>query len=257
MTAQEYPNEITKDNLPKLVENAKKNKRKGDCVMWSTSIIYSVVGIVVLFFGFPLWGYFVLAISPPMSSTEAFWTILVSFIVVYQMILILLLFSIESVLNRAFRLSYEEWIFGECVLIADYVRNNRKREAISEVDNLSSAIRGLLGNSRRNSRNKMLSNELKTLENGNKSVKRMILFSTQDLMGMFERFALAFIHSRDADSFFTVKDIINEARLFGEMKSLTQRALGRLERYPTVVYVVWTIVSTVISIILAILLKIT
>lgn len=225
--------------------------------MWSTSIVYSIASIIILFFGFPLWGYFVLVTSPPMSPIEAFWTIILSFIVLLQLVIIFLLFAIESIMNRVFHLNYEDWVFGECVLIADYVRNNRKREAVSEVDNLSSAIRGLLWNSRRNSRNKMLSSELKAIENGSKSIKRMILFSTQDVTGMFERFALAFIHNRDSDSFFMVKDIMDEARLFGELKSFTQRAFGRLERYPTVVYVVWAIVSTIISIILAILLKIT
>lgn len=257
MTKQEYPNEITKDDLPKLVKNTKKTKRNADLVMHSTTIIYSIVGIIVLFFGFPLWGYFVIVTSPPMSSQEAFWTILVSFIFFYQSVLVLLLFTTESAMKRVFHLNYEDWVFGECVLIADYLRNNEKEKAVSEVDNLSSSIRGLLWNSRRNSRAKMLSSELKALENGSKSIKRMLLFSTQDTIGMFERFALAFIHNRDTDAFFMIKDLIGEAKLFGEMKSLTQRAFGRLEKYPTVVYVVWAVVSTIISIILAILLRIT
>ncbi len=132
-----------------------------------------------------------------------------------------------------------------------------KQEAISEVDTLSSSIRGLLWNSRRNSRRKMLSSELKALENGDRSIKRMLLFSTQDTVGMFERFAKAFIQNEDTDLFFAVRDLIDEARLFGEMKSLAERALGRLEKYPTVVYVVWAVVSTIISIVLAILLRIT
>lgn len=254
MTNEEYPNRITKGNLPKLVENAKKTKRKADLVMWSTTIIYSVIGIIVLFVGFPLWGYFVIATSPPMSPQETFWTVLISFIIFYQILVVLLLLFIESALKRAFHLSYEDWVFGECVLISDYISNNKKEKAVSEVDNLSSSVRGLLWNSRRNSRNRMLSYELKVLENGSKSIKRMLLFSTQDTVGMFERFALAFIHNRDTDVFFTVKDLIDEAKLFGEMQSLTQRVLGRLERYPTAVYVIWAVVSTIISIILAILL---
>jgi hypothetical protein len=257
VTNEEYPQEITKGNRPKLVENAKKTKRKADLVMWSTTIIYSVASIIVLFFGFPLWGYFVIATtSPPMSPQEAFWTIVISFIVLLQMVIVLLLFAIESAMNRVFHLNYKDWVFGECVLISDYMSNNEKVKAVSEVDNLSSSIRGLLWNSRRNSRSKMLSSELKTLENGSKSIKRMLLFSTQDTVGMLTRFALAFVHNQDATTFSTLKDIINEANLFGEMKSLTQRVLGRLEKYPTVVYVIWAVISTIISIILAILLKI-
>lgn len=256
MTNEEYPNEITKDNLPKLVENAKKTKKKADLVMWLTTIIYSVVGIIILFVGFPLWGYFVIVTSPPMSPPETFWTILISFIIFYQILVILLLLCIESALKRVFHLSYEDWVFGECVLISDYMSNNKKEKAISEVDNLSSSIRGLLWNSRRNSRNKMLSFELKALANGSKPIKRMLFFSTQDTVGMLKHFALAFIHNQDTDVFFTIKDLIDEAKLFGEMKSLTQRVFGRLERYPTVVYVIWAVVSTIISIILAILLRI-
>jgi hypothetical protein len=255
VTNEEYPQEITEGNRPKLVENAKKTKRKADLVMWSTTIIYFVVSIIVLFVGFPFWGYFVIVTSPPMSPQEAFWTILISFIILYQMLVVLLLFSIESVLKRVFHLSYEDWVFGECVLIADYMNNNMKAKAVAEVDNLSASIRGLLWNSRRNSRNKLLSSELKTLENGSKPIKRMLLFSTQDTVGMLERFALAFIHHQDT-VFFTIKDLIDEAKLFGEIKSLTQRVFGRLEKYPTVVYVIWAVVSTIISIILAILLKI-
>ena len=83
----------------------------------------------------------------------------------------------------------------------------------------------------------------------------MFLFSTQDTVGMLERFALAFIHNQDS-VFFSIKDLIDEAKLFGEMKSFTQRAFGRLEKYPTVVYFVWAVVSTIVSVILAILLKI-
>jgi hypothetical protein len=205
VTNEKYPHEITKGNRPKLVENAKKIKRKADLVMWSTTIIYSVVSIIVLFVGFPLWGYFVLVTSPSMSPQETFWTILISFIVFYQLVIVLLMFTIESAMKRVFHLSYEDWVFGECVLISDYVSNNKKEKAVSEVDNLSSSIRGLLWNSRRNSRSKMLSFELKTLENGSKSIKRMLLFSTQDTVGMLERFALAFIHNRDTDVFFTIK----------------------------------------------------
>lgn len=255
MTSEKYPLEITKDNRPKLVENAKKTKRKADLVMWSTTIIHSVASIIVLLFGFPLWGHFVIVTSPPMSSQEAFWTIVISFIVLLQAAIPLLLFTIESIMNRVAHLSYEDWVFGECVLITDYMSNNNKERAVSEVDNLSSSIRGLLWNSRRNSRNKLLSSELKTVENGSKSIKRMLLFSTQDTVGMLERFALAFIHNQDA-VFSAIKDLIDEAKLFGEMKSLTERILGRLEKYPTVVYVIWAIVSTIVSIILAILLKI-
>lgn len=256
MINQEYPNKITNGNLPKLIENAKKTKRKAVLVMWSTTIVYSIVSFIVLLIGFPLWNYFVIATSPPMSPQEAFWTILISFIVLLQLVIVLLLFTVESVMKRAFHLNYEDWVYSECVLIADYIRSNKKERAVSEVDNLSSSIRGLLWNSRRNSRNGLLSSELKTLENGSKSIKRMLLFSTQDVVGMLERFATAFIHNHDA-VFFTIKDLVDEAKLFGEMKSFSQRVLGRLEKYPTVVYVVWAILSTIISIILAILLKTT
>jgi len=255
MTKEEYPGEITKKNLPRLVEKAKKTKKKAILVIWSTSFIYSIVSIVVLFVGFPLWGYFVIATSAPMSPQEAFWTVLISFIIFYQMSVVLLLLFIESALNRVCHLNHEDWVFGECVLIAHYMTHDQKEKAVAEVDSLSSSIRGLLWNSRRNSRNKLLSHELKALQNGSKSIKRMLLFSTQDTVGILERFALAFIHNQDS-VFFTVRDLIDEAKLFGELKSFTQRVFGRLERYPTVVYFVWAIVSTVISVVLAILLRI-
>jgi hypothetical protein len=94
------------------------------------------------------------------------------------------------------------------------------------------------------------------LENGSKSIKRMLLFSTQDTVGMFTRFALAFVHNQDTTVFFALNDLIHEAKLFGEIMGPIQRVLGRLERYPTFVAVVWAIASTIISIVLAILLKI-
>jgi hypothetical protein len=84
----------------------------------------------------------------------------------------------------------------------------------------------------------------------------MLLFSNQDLVELFTRFGLAFIHNQDTTAFFIIKDIINEASLYGEMQSLTQRVLGRLERYPTVIAIVWAVVSTIISIVLAIALRI-
>jgi hypothetical protein len=256
MTSGEYPNEITKDNLPKLVEKAKETKKKADKVIYSSVIVYSVVAIITLFRGLPLWGFFVISTSPPMSPETAIVTILVSFLIFYQMFVLVLLLYIELGMKRVFHLKYEEWVFGECILTINYIRNNDKIKAIAEVDNLASSIRGLLWDSRRNSRSKMLSPELRTLENGAKSIKRMLLFSTKDTVGMFACFAFAFIHNQDATTFSALKNLIDEASLFGEMKGLTQRVLGRLERYPSVVAIIWAVASTVISIVLAILLKI-
>ena len=69
-------------------------------------------------------------------------------------------------------------------------------------------------------------------------------------------FALAFIHNQDTKTLTALQSLIHEARLYGAMEGFAKRILGRMERYPTVVAIVWAVVSTIISIILAILLKI-
>jgi hypothetical protein len=256
VTNVEYPNEITNDNPPMLVEEAKKTKKKANIVIYSTVAIYSVIEAILLFIGFPAWTYFVIRTSPPMSTETALITSIVSFLIIYWMISFVLLDGIESAMKRILHVNYKEWVFGECVLIINYLRENDKIKAIKEVDNLGSSIRALVWMARPNSRNKMLSQEFKTIENGGKSIKRMLLYSTSDIERLFTRFALAFIHDQDVNTFFSLREIIREASLFGDMKSFSQRILGRLESYPVLVTIIWGIVSTVISIILAILLKI-
>lgn len=247
--------EITKENLAEFVEKAKETKKKADRVKWSTVVIYYAVAVPVLFFGLSPWGYFVVATSPPMSPETAFATIIVSFVFFYQMIVILLLLLTEIGMKYVFGLKYEDWVFGELILIVNFLRNADKIEAIKEVDVLTAAIRGFMWDSRRNSRGKMLSTEFNTLKNGAKQIKRMLLFSKRDPDGMITRFALAFIQNQDSKTFSTIKDIIEEAALYGEMQGFAQRVAGRIERYPTVLAITWAAVSTIISIVLAIMLK--
>ena len=256
MPQEEHRTEITKENLPILVEKAKETKKKADKVMWSTIIVYCAVAVPLLVFGLPFWGYFVVATSPPMSPETAFATIIVSFVIFYQMTIVILLLLTETGMKHVFGLKYDEWVFGELILIVNFLRNADKIGAIKEVDKLTAAIRGFLWDSRRNSRGRMLSTEFNTLKNGAKQIKRMLLFSRRDSDGMMARFALAFIQNQDVKTFSTIKDIIKEAALYGEMQGFAQRVAGRIERYPTVLAITWAAVSTIISIILAIILKV-
>jgi hypothetical protein len=121
LTKIEYPDEITRDNLPKLVEKAKETKKKANIVIYSAVAIYCVIEVVFLLIGFPAWTYFVIRTSPPMSTQTALIISIVSFLIIYWMISFVLLDGIESAMKRILHVNYKEWFFGECVLII----NNR------------------------------------------------------------------------------------------------------------------------------------
>ena len=54
MAQKNFPKEITKDNVPELIEQSKRIKWKNNFVLYGTAIIYSIVGIIIAPFLFSL-----------------------------------------------------------------------------------------------------------------------------------------------------------------------------------------------------------
>jgi hypothetical protein len=248
------PAEITKENLPMLVQKALETKKKSNRVIYSTISIYCLVASIILFVGFPLWGRFVIMTSRPMSPEISSITSIVSFVILYQSFLFLLFDFTEIGMRRIFGLSFQDWVFSECVLIINYLTDDDKTRAIREVNSFADSLRSFTRNAYR-SKGKMYSEEFHVLQNGRRQIQRMLTFSTKDIAGLFKQFCIAFVNNQDSKAFSAVKKIIDEAKSYGEMQGTGQKILGKLERYPTVVAVIWAIASTIISIILAIILK--
>jgi hypothetical protein len=142
------------------------------------------------------------------------------------MIILIVLDLTERGMRSVFGLNYKDLVFYECILIIDYLNRNRN-QAIREVGDFLSSLRGYLRHSLYDLRGKMYSTEFNDLQKGKKSLQRMLLFSSQDIASLFEHFGLAFIHNQDSTAFFAIKDIINEAELYGKMQAFRKESWKR------------------------------
>ena len=73
MNQENYPKDITKENLPELVEQAKKEKWKPHIVMYGTVIIYSIVGFFVAPFLLSFSGQVVIGSYSPTNMPIHVW----------------------------------------------------------------------------------------------------------------------------------------------------------------------------------------
>ena len=248
MGQERYPKEVTKENLPQLAERAKKVKRKANIVLYSTSIVYS---LVALFFAVPvffLWGVFVIKTSPPMSSEEATTIIFVTFWVVYLVFLYFFLILVESSIRRIAKLKYEDAVFSECILIANSLVHNNKREAIREVDNFLSTLHIFQSSSGYNSKAKRYSPEIGALSRGKNQIKRMLLFSNENTYELFTNFGLALVNNDDPTAHRFIKHIIHEAERYGTMEGWLQKIQSKASNVNTILLSVSAAVGIIASI---------
>jgi len=231
MAQEEYPKEITKENLPQLVKRAKKIKRKGNIVLFVTSLIYGAVswlaGPVLLF----LSGQLVIVSYTPEtmpSSIELTIAIVITFFVLYLAFLFFFLWFLEYIGRRVAKLRYSELVFYEAVLIVNCLNQGNRTDAVKEVDGFISSLLIYQSPAGRDSRVMRYAPEIKTLKVGKSQVKRMLLFSTENISELFASFGLAFINSDDPTAYRYLQYILSEARKYGKLEGWLDKIRGQV-----------------------------
>ena len=221
MSKKRFPEQVGKDNLPDLVKRAKKINKWAFIFMFIVSGIYSIIG---LFLVVPLVFYFVgwfLRVSFPELPTETFENaLIVIFFVVLPFVMYLLLDWIIWFFERFLGLpKSEEKVFASCFIIANHLMNDEKTKAIKEVSNFASYLAQFLADAS-NKKRKAYSPEFKLLAKGKTQIHRMLLFSKENVSGLFTKFGLSFVRGEDQQAFSNLKELVTEVKKYGEPKGI-------------------------------------
>ena len=246
MEQENYPKEITKENLPELVEQAKKTKRKYHIVFYGSVTIYSLVG----FFVAPLLLSFSgqVVISSYSSTTmpsplELGIAIIALFIVAYLVFLLYFLIILENIIKRIVRLRYSELVFYDCVLIINSLIHGKKNDALKEVNGFVNALFSYQQDYF-NIESKRYKPEISKLKIGKSQLKRMILFSTENISDLFANFGLALLNGEHPTAYQHLQNIIHEASAYGKIEGWFDKIGGKATNLQIVV----TIISLMVGI---------
>jgi len=86
--------------------------------------------------------------------------------------------------------------------------------------------------------------EIKTLKVGKSQVKRMLLFSTENISELFANFGVAFIQNDDSTAYRYFQYILSEARKFGRLEGWFDKVRGQV----TTLQIILVSISIVIGI---------
>lgn len=231
MGEKEYPNEVTEENFPELVEKAKKIKKRAYWLMYAVTGFYSLVGMfAVIPFTFYLLGL-VLKLSVPELSPEAFNNLLIGvFFVFFPFVIYLFLDFTILIFERFLGLpKSEEKVFAGCFVVANYLMKNEKENALKEVKDFTTNLSVFLSDSSKVKR-KAYSTEFKLLIKGKTQIKRMVLFSKENIAELFIKFGLAFVRGEDQEAFSNLKKLVNEVLKFGQPTGFFSKFLALLNQ---------------------------
>ena len=229
MCQEGYPKAITEENLPQLVEKAKKIKLKHNIVIYGTVIIYTLVGWLVSPLLLYLSGQAVIASYSPTtmpSTLEVLIIIIVLFLVAYATFLLYFYWGLQYLIQKITKLRYSELVFYECALIVNSLNKGKKQDAIKEVNGFVSSLLNFERNLF-NYRSKRYEPETKTLKVGKKQIKRMILFSTENISDLFANFGLALITDDHPTAYYFIHKIIDEAKKYGKLEGWFDKIRGQ------------------------------
>lgn len=227
---KDFPEQITKDNFPELVERAKKIKRRAFWLMIIVSSLYALLGLFLII---PLLFYvlgWLLLISSPDLSIEMFQNVLFgSFFVLLPFAMYVFLDWMTWFFERFLGLpNGKEKVFAGCVIVANYLRSNEKTKAIKEINDFVSYIGQFLADAG-NVKRKAYSLEFNLLSKGKTQIQRMILFSKKNVSEMFLKFGLPFVKGEDEEAFSNLQELINEVRAYGEPRGRLYSLLGTIK----------------------------
>jgi len=138
----------------------------------------------------------------------------------------------------------EDFIFAECILIAECLSRNDRSRAHKEIHNFLSSLTQFSRNWF-NGRRKVYSQELSTLRKNKMALCRMVRFSedyvSEQIGELFVSFGLSLRRGDDPSSFKSLNLLIENAKQYEPIGKL--RRLSRsIERYPTTVNLINLIV---------------
>ena len=233
MGQTEYPEKATKENLERLIAKAEdidKTRQKFKYILIFV-LLYFLVAFFVLLVSLLLsvWlvvnGYlnFLVWFSPDIQGSS-FVGFLFLFMGMFSMpilaLWVLIVFRIMS--KYSSYPTYEESIFSDSVLIANYLRNNERLLAKQQVSFLLSDLTGFCRNILFNPKRKIYSPEFDVLRSGKHQINRMLMFSKEDISQFFMDFGLAFVSGKDPEAFSKLKEIIERYKSIGSWNEISK-----------------------------------
>lgn len=248
LAQEKVPSEIRKQEYPKWKKEARLIKlRRGD-LLYGTLIsappIY--LGYVLILFSQWLLGYlashqylnFVLDLAPwAQGLTVLFlFALIASILTIAPMSTALMgtLYLVRRYLNYP---KDEDFIFAECILIAECLSRNDRSGAHKEVRNFLSSLT-LFSRNWFNSKRKVYSQEMSILRKNKMALCRMVRFSedyvSNQIGELFVSFGLSLRKGDDPTSFRNMNSLIENLRQY-EPVGRWRRLTSNIERYPTMV----------------------
>lgn len=249
MSKEEFPKEVTKENLSELVKKAESIKKRDFWLMLMVVCLYSLIG---LFLVIPLVFYgigWLLSVSSPELSTEMFENVfLASFFIAMPFAMYLFLDLMMFLFRRFLGLpKSEEKVFAGCFVIANHLMNSEKTKAIKEVNNFLTYLAQFLADTN-NRKRKAYSPEFKLLKKGKTQIYRMILFSKEKVSDMFMKFGLSLVRGDDQEAYSNLAELVKEVRKYGKPKGRFSEFLATIKQIKVLLLFVTVIIELIIVI---------
>lgn len=262
MSKEDFPEKLTKSNIPQLIEKAKRIRENSEKFRYGF-LIFVLVGIPYVFvasgtFFLTFWlaqqHYldFLLEAFSPENTIILVFVVFATLVMVFGVATLFVLnISVMWFLRNYLGFpTLEEDIFADCFIIAMHLTKNERIEAIQEVKhllvNLNEFVRKMLNPF--NPKRKVYTREFNLLRSGKTEISRMLMFSKENISELFMKFGLAFIQSDDPEAFSILQQIIGKVRECGELKGRFHRFMSGIERYPHASPLILTIIIVVIAI---------
>jgi len=253
------PSEVKKEDYPDLKKEARNIKARRSDPLYGTLIsappIY--VGYVLVLFSQWLLGYlaahqylnFILLLAPLAQAVAVLvlFGVIVSALTVVPMLVTLMgsMYLVRRYLNYP---KDEDWIFAECILIAECLSRNDRSGAHREVRSFLASLTSFSRNWF-NTKRKVYSEELSTLRKSKMALCRMVRFSedhTSNQIGeMFVDLGVSLKRGDDPSSFRNINFVIERSKPY-EPIGRWRRYFGNIEMYPVTFNLINLLVSVTI-----------
>jgi hypothetical protein len=237
-----YPKEVTKDNIGNLLERARLIKRKNTVSMFLTSFIVSIITIPVLF-GFLFLGTYVAEVWYPTSPIQALITVIAFLLLFGEFLLFFLLDFVEYLINKGLKLNYRESVFASCILISNFLYSKKTEAAKKEVNGLIPALLGLKRTSGRE-----YTEEINSLSNGKRQLKRMLSFSENKVPELFLSFGASVYFNDDPMAYLFLKSLLKEIKHYGKIEGPFRKLENLVTSYKGLTALFLSIVGIIIAI---------
>ena len=262
MSKEEFPNEVTEDTIPVLIEKAQRIRENSKKLRYAlVTFVLVILPYVLVGFGtffLTLWlglrGYlnFLLGAVSPENVVILFFVL---WIMLFMLLAIPILFILDALVIRLLREylgfpTVEEVVFADCLIVSGHLLENERVKATKEVKHFLAGLRVYTRKTLNpfHSKRKVYARELNILRSGKTEICRMLMFSTDNVAELLMNFGLAFVRNDDPEAFSMLRQIIKKVKEYGEPKGRVHRLLSGIERYPHASPIVLTIIVILIAI---------